>query len=134
MADRRRITSVGSSGIATKSGHVNTENDFCEDHRIHSFALALISGEERHADPVAANCSVWRLLRVQTFERFRFRDPAQAIQAAPAGGGAGLPCFCKLDPRSGIPRVAFLRLFHEKAQSLTKLFDKSGFWVYKLFL
>jgi len=40
----------------------------------------------------------------RTSRRFRFRDPAQAIQPAPAGWGQGLPCFYKSDPRSRIPR------------------------------
>jgi hypothetical protein len=126
----------------------------------------LVSGEERHADPIAANCHLTNRVAVVTSRAVRekgglrptvistikraesvlFSDfcgcgpPSAFVFEIPSGNpgwsgglGAGLPCFCKLDPRSRIPRVAFLRLFHEKAQHLTKPldtpFDKSDLWV-----
>ena len=63
--------SIGYSGIATKSGHVNTVNDFYGEHRMHSFALALVSGEERHADPIAANCHLTNRVAMVTSQAVR---------------------------------------------------------------
>ena len=60
---------------------MNTENDFYGDHRIHLFALALVSGEERHADPAAVNCFLTNRFAVVTSQAVREKGGLR-----PAGG------------------------------------------------